>query len=105
MCAAARRPQNLWPSSAGTAWGPYFLSLSGAPVSKVHALSRLRAQGPVTFFGDALADWHAARDAGAAFIAVQPSAALRPHVGAWLDDYTDLGRVRQLLAQARPPGH
>ncbi|WP_407540045.1 HAD hydrolase-like protein [Deinococcus radiomollis] len=74
----------------------FFDSVNGYPDSKATTLDRLRRLGPVIFFGDAPADLEAARQTGTTFVAVNPSVHLKSQVPEWLEDFTDVPKVRRL---------
>ncbi len=75
-----------------------FEALFASAAGKAETLRRIAAavDGPVVFFGDAPSDQAAAVATGVRFVPVNPNDHLRPHVGEWVADFTDVGSVRRL---------
>ena len=83
-----------------------FQGVYGHRCTKAQALAEIAARhrgSRVAFFGDAPADWEAARRAGVAFVAVNPNSALKAQVEKFEVDFTRLDRDRlEMLTTGSP---
>jgi phosphoglycolate phosphatase-like HAD superfamily hydrolase len=83
-----------------------FQGVYGHRWNKAQALAEIAARhrgSRIAFFGDAPADWEAARQAGVAFVAVNPNSALKAQVEKFEVDFTRLDRDRlEMLTACRP---
>ena len=90
---------------AGHRLAGVFRGVYGHPWTKAQALAEIASRhrgSRVAFFGDAPADWEAARQADVAFVAVNPNSALKAQVEKFEVDFTRLDRNRlEMLTACR----